>query len=785
MFRNLICLLLSYALVFQASFALEVNGELKNAVGEKLSSDPVTGLVEGRIYYNTTTNTLRVYDGSAWRNKVDTDSTQTLTNKTIDGNDNTLNVLAPTQLEGFVPIANGGTGQSSKAAAYDALSPNGSQGDLTYRGVSSNVALPVGANGQVLTVAGGYPSWADSTGGAGSGEKNYVTNPSAATNITGWTCVGDLAVVRTTTAADLPRENTTPSGIKITADADTQSVADYCYFDFTLDDIDLNRKLNVKFATKQTGSYVSNDLAVVITTQADRTTAVATPVVTNIAAADYDFNGNGFDTASTTTLSLVIRATADMATSAGITISDVVVGPGTIISAAPIGNWQSYTPTVSNLGAGSGTSTGSYRQVGDSAEFQIEFTKDATPGSGTNPVSFSLPSGLTINTAALPGGSQSNDVLGVYLTDNINTSGQYITASVITNSDSTSVVYLALDSASAGRVPGSSFRANSTAKLSFIVPISQFAGSPNYAGQNETLYYSYPTTGTYSIGTTNTATPIQGNAGSKIPNITTQDTTNGTTDFLFLPSGVLQDGDKWSVEVKLGGIWYDGEKVYPANQQGSASYGLKPYTDTGRLFIGFGRAGATAPTTLSAVSSASWAGLSTNDIRVRVQKGGAAVGFGHATTTASGLVSTGTQSFAGEKTFTTGIVLPTSGGTAAQLNYYEESTFTATLTGCTSNPSVTAKFVRIGKFVQIYIPSNTCTSNSTSATITGMPTRIYPTSAEVMTLGRTVDASVSAVSEFRISTSGVITFFKDIASNNFTASGLKGHGGLSLVYNLN
>lgn len=66
----------------QAS-ALEVNGELKNAVVEKLAADPVTGLVEGRIYYNTVTKTTRVYSGSAWLNAVDTTSTQTLTNKTL------------------------------------------------------------------------------------------------------------------------------------------------------------------------------------------------------------------------------------------------------------------------------------------------------------------------------------------------------------------------------------------------------------------------------------------------------------------------------------------------------------------------------------------------------------------------------------------------------------------------------------------------------------------------------------------------------------------------------
>jgi hypothetical protein len=49
------------------------------------------------------------------------DGASTLTNKTIDGNNNTLTVLASSQLSGAVPIANGGSGQTTAQAAIDAL----------------------------------------------------------------------------------------------------------------------------------------------------------------------------------------------------------------------------------------------------------------------------------------------------------------------------------------------------------------------------------------------------------------------------------------------------------------------------------------------------------------------------------------------------------------------------------------------------------------------------------------------------------------------------------------
>lgn len=45
------------------------------------------------------------------------------------------------KVAGALPLANGGTGQTTAAAAFDALSPNTTLGDIAYRGSSSNVRL--------------------------------------------------------------------------------------------------------------------------------------------------------------------------------------------------------------------------------------------------------------------------------------------------------------------------------------------------------------------------------------------------------------------------------------------------------------------------------------------------------------------------------------------------------------------------------------------------------------------------------------------------------------------
>lgn len=67
-----------------------------------------------------------------------------------------------------IAIANGGTGQTTKAAAFDALSPMTTGGDLIYGGASgTGTRLANGSSGQVLQSNGGTaaPTWVTPTGG--------------------------------------------------------------------------------------------------------------------------------------------------------------------------------------------------------------------------------------------------------------------------------------------------------------------------------------------------------------------------------------------------------------------------------------------------------------------------------------------------------------------------------------------------------------------------------------------------------------------------------------------
>jgi hypothetical protein len=62
---------------------------------------------------------------------------------------------------GTLSIANGGTNATTKTAAFDALSPMTSAGDIIYGGTSgTGTRLAKGTDGQVLTLASGLPTWA-------------------------------------------------------------------------------------------------------------------------------------------------------------------------------------------------------------------------------------------------------------------------------------------------------------------------------------------------------------------------------------------------------------------------------------------------------------------------------------------------------------------------------------------------------------------------------------------------------------------------------------------------
>jgi hypothetical protein len=88
-------------------------------------------------------------------------------------------------ISGTVPILNGGTGQTTAAAAFNALSPITTTGDLIVgNGTNSATRLGIGSTGQVLTVSGGTSVWSTPTTGGGTITRTDFTATSGQTVFT-------------------------------------------------------------------------------------------------------------------------------------------------------------------------------------------------------------------------------------------------------------------------------------------------------------------------------------------------------------------------------------------------------------------------------------------------------------------------------------------------------------------------------------------------------------------------------------------------------------------------
>jgi hypothetical protein len=125
----------------------------------------------------TTTHDYKLSEVTSTDKSVGKSATQTLVNKTIDGNSNTLTVLAPTQLSGLVPMANGGLNVAlSDPNADRILFWDDSAGQYAYLTPGSGLTIAgttISASGTVLNTT--MTANEDLTIGQTVGISNFVT----------------------------------------------------------------------------------------------------------------------------------------------------------------------------------------------------------------------------------------------------------------------------------------------------------------------------------------------------------------------------------------------------------------------------------------------------------------------------------------------------------------------------------------------------------------------------------------------------------------------------------
>lgn len=111
-------------------------------------------------------------------------------------------------------------------------------------------------------------------------------------------------------------------------------------------------------------------------------------------------------------------------------------------------------------------------------------------------------------------------------------------------------------------------------------------------------------------------------------------------------------------------------------------------------------------------------------------------------------------------------------------NFFQYGSYTGSLTGCTTVPTVQIFFRKLGDVVVLRVEAQTGTSNANTFTITGAPSAITPTgTAEWMVLPQFTDNSVSENAgnvAVQMNSSGILVFARADSIIGFTNTGTKG-----------
>lgn len=392
----------------------------------------VVSLVKADIGLSNVDNTSDATKNSA---------SATLTNKTIDGDDNTVQDLPLTSLKTNVTDASkflvrdgsgivisntktvpsgdvlgttdtqvitakdidGGTASNTsritipKASKTTLDGLTRKQGTIVY---ASDQNKLYSDNGSILSQIGS---------GSGQGGINYITNYGLEDDATGYSTFADAAQSTpvdgtagspTVTAT---RNTTTPlrgtADLNFVKDAANRQGEGFSY-DFTIDSADKGRVLEIGFDYEiLSGTYTTGDMTVWIY---DVTNAVLLPQPSGNSIANITVVGQHgqctFQSAiNSTSYRLIFHVSTTSASAYTLAFDNISVGPQLKTTGAMISDWVSYTP------AGSWTSnstyTGKWRRIGDSVELQIYVTLSGAPTAVE--LAVDLPSGMTIDTSKL------------------------------------------------------------------------------------------------------------------------------------------------------------------------------------------------------------------------------------------------------------------------------------------------------------------------------------------------------------------------------------------------
>jgi hypothetical protein len=302
-----------------------------------------------------------------------------------------------------IAIANGGTGQTSASAAFNALSPMTTAGDIIYENSTpSGTRLGIGSTGQILTVVGGLPAWATP---ATSGTVTSVSVVSAngfagtvatatstpaitiSTSITGVLKGNGTAISAATAGTDYSAGTSALATGILKSTTTTGALTIAIAADFpTLNQNTTGNAATVTTNANLTGPITSSGNATSVAAQTGTGSTFvmqATPTLTtpNIGAAtgtSLSVSGSLTSTVATGTAPLVVTSTTNVANLNASSLSGA-----TFASPGPIGSGTASTGAFTTLSASSTvTFSGTTTNIAATSQTSGTITFGGTAGTG-------------------------------------------------------------------------------------------------------------------------------------------------------------------------------------------------------------------------------------------------------------------------------------------------------------------------------------------------------------------------------------------------------------------
>lgn len=382
-----------------------------------------------------------------------------------------------------------------------------------------NLPITAGSAGQVLTSQGGGSTamtWGDGGGGTGI---NFVTNGTGEVDTTGWATYADAAAVTPVDGtAGSPTVTWTQSASSplrgsgsflFTKDAANRqgNGASYAFTIATSSEAKV-QKIEFDYVTVS-GTFVAgssgvdSDIEVYVY---DVTNAVLIQpstykLFTSTTSPPSHFSAY-FQTASNSTSYRLIFHTATTSASAYVVkFDDISVGPSQYIYGSPVTDMVSWTPTYST---GLGTVTTNNARWYREGQFLVADLAFASGTATAAVASFSLPAGLTLDTANM----NQNFVAGSFGATNTPFTGTWFTQT----GTATNLIYFSSTAASVVTAASGNAWANATNFIGKIrVPIAGWGSSVQMSTDNDqraVSFEAYSAGNQTSIGTNNSFVKI-------------------------------------------------------------------------------------------------------------------------------------------------------------------------------------------------------------------------------------------------------------------------------------